>query len=158
MAKTLEQRVRELEDRERIKELRHLYCYYADQGRLGECADLFTRDDPVAEFEPLGTFRGWEAVRKFYTEVVPKMLPYMLHFVHNHTIELRGDWASGQCYFEFKGTSASGEAWIGAGWYEDDLVRVGEGWKFKRRKANFSFFLPASVGWAVPDKVRLSAR
>lgn len=154
MAKELETRLRELEDREAIKELRHMYCYYVDQGRYAECAGLFA-EDAVADFSPLGVFRGINEVRKFYCETIPSLFTSMLHFVHNHTLTLDGDRGQGSCYFEFKGISAKGEGFVGAGHYDDDLVRVNGRWKFKGRKVTFYFFMPERESWTQKDRLKL---
>ena len=67
-------------------------------------------------------------------------------FVHNHVIELHGDRASGNCYLDLRGV-LSGRSMIGAGYYDDEYVRVGGEWKFRSRKLTMSHFVPLSQGW-----------
>ncbi len=154
MAKDLETRITELEDREAIKEIRHMYCYYADSGRMAECAALYS-DDAIADFGPLGVYRGIDEIRQFYCDTVPSFFSFMLHLVHNHTVRVNGNTGEGSCYFEFKGTSAKGNPLIGAGRYEDQVVKIGGQWKFKRRNASFHFFMPATDSWAEKNPIKL---
>lgn len=155
MAKNLEARIAELEDREAIKELCHMYCHTVDTLRVAECAALFS-DDAVADFDPpFGVFRGKEAIRKFYCEGVPAYFPFMVHAITNHTIRVDGNKGESSCYFDFKGTSAKGQSVIAAGRYDDEVVKINGQWKFKRRKCVFFFFIPATETWDKKNPLKL---
>ena len=68
-------------------------------------------------------------------------------FVHNHVIKLAGDRASGVAYVDLRYT-AEGKSMIGSGFYTDEYVRVGDGWKFKSRRLTTRFLVPLLEGWA----------
>ena len=61
-------------------------------------------------------------------------------------IDLHGDHASGNCYLDLRG-SLEGRSMIGAGYYDDEYVRVGGEWKFHSRKLTMCYFVPLSQGW-----------
>jgi SnoaL-like protein len=157
MPREMESRMREMEDREAIKELRHLYSYHVDQGKMAECAALYS-DDAVADFGPLGVFRGRDQVRGFYCEYLPANFVEMRHYVHNHVIRLAGDRGDGECYFEVKLISREGKGFSIAGRYDDEFVRVGGQWKFKARRVTFDYFLPDGESWAQKTRMKLDAR
>lgn len=157
MPKDTESRIREFEDREAIKELRHMYCYHVDQGRLAETAALYS-DDAVADFGPIGLFRGKEEIRKFYCEFLPANFTEMRHYVHNHIIQLNGDRGEGACYFEVKLVTTQGKGITGSGRYDDEFVRVGGQWKFKARRVSFDFMLPDGESWAQKERMKLNIR
>jgi ketosteroid isomerase-like protein len=155
MGETLEERVRRLEDRERIQELCATYCFLVDDGRFDELTDTCFTEDAGCDFRsPDGAMgpvvsRGIAEVRQFFTVVVPALLRDMSHTVHNHRIRLEGDTASGECYFELTAvTQAQGEAVVGAGRYFDRYRRTDSGWRFAERNAQIAFIAPLQEGWA----------
>lgn len=154
MAKTLEERVRLLEDREGIRELRASYCFLVDDGRTEELVDRCFTEDAACEFRasgpgpPIFDARGREAIRPFFTKVVPGLLRDMSHTVHNHRIQIEDDEASGDCYFELTATEvATGREVVGAGRYVDRYRRTAQGWCFSGRRAEIFFMAPLSEGW-----------
>jgi ketosteroid isomerase-like protein len=152
VTKSLEQRIAELEDREAIRELLHAYCYLVDEGRVAECADLFT-EDALADFHPLAVSHGIARIRRFFGNI-PNLFSSIRHFVHNETIALDGDRARVSCYFEFKAVLTKGAGYQGAGQYDDNLVKADGRWRIKERKANFYFFLPENESWAQTERVK----
>jgi hypothetical protein len=155
MADDIQARLRALEDREAIRELRATYCFLVDGGRPEELVeDWFTRDarcefgSAVEGGMPTLLASGYEEVRRFFVEVVPALLDEMSHTVHNHRITLDGDRASGDCYFELTAIDrASGEAVLGAGRYTDEYQRVEGSWRFSSRRADIHFIAPLAQGW-----------
>jgi hypothetical protein len=95
----LEDRLRRLEDRAAIRELRHEYCYRIDDFDFDGFAALFT-DDARVDFGPAGTYEGRDEVRQFAREVVGEEYTFLAHMVHNPIIDLDGETASGRWYFE----------------------------------------------------------
>src|SRR5277367_1784943 len=104
MAKSVEELVVELADREGIRELPIKYCDCVWRNDITGIVDLFAND---AEFINKGRKRehrttGREALLKFYSgltegEVTPR--PY----IHNHVVELTGGGrAKGRCYVELR--------------------------------------------------------
>jgi hypothetical protein len=154
MDKSLEQRVQELEDRERIRELRATYCFLVDDGRFDELADQCFTEDARCDFRGTdGSFKpfianGREEVLAFYRTGVAGLLRDMCHTVHNHRIVVEGDQASGDCYFELTATDnlAGGDV-IGTGRYIDRYRREKGQWRFSERRADLFFMASHSEGW-----------
>ena len=140
----LEAMVRELKDREMIKELTHQYAHCVRQNDVEGVANLFAQDGAV-EMGPT-MVKGRAELRKFYAETLPKLgTPY--DFLHNHVIRLQGDHATGVCSVEVRGVHG-GKSVIGAGHYDDEYLRVGGEWKFQRRKITLYYFVGHEEGWA----------
>ena len=144
-AQELEAMVRELRDRELIKELTHQYAHCVRQNDIEGVVHLFAEDGAM-EMDPTTIITGRAELRKFYTEALPQLgIPY--DFLHNHVIQLQGDRATGVCSLEVRGVHA-GKSVTGAGHYDDEFVRVGEEWKFQRRQITLYFFVGHEEGWA----------
>ncbi len=147
MAKTIEQRIQELEDRDQIKELTARYCWHVAHGEGEKVAGLFT-DDGVLEVTD-GSFKpvhGKEALLKFYRTSVnqPELA---IPFIQNHIIEVKGDEAEGTCGIEAR-FSRNGESVTAAGYYEDRYRRVNGKWLFAQRRITFHHVVPLKQGWA----------
>jgi hypothetical protein len=134
MAKSVDQIVAELADREAIRELPIKYCDCVWQSDIPGIVDLFADD---GAFITKGRKRehkasGRAALLKLYGgltagDMTPR--PY----IHNHVLELKGSGrATGRCYVELRDLSKNFE-WAGTGFYDDEYVKVGDGWKFKSR-------------------------
>ena len=67
--------------------------------------------------------------------------------VHNHTVTLNGDSATGSCSVEIRMVQ-NGEAITAAGHYEDTFRRVGAEWKFAHRNLKLYHQVPHLKGWA----------
>jgi len=136
----LEEIVRELADKESIRDLARRYAHCVWQRDADGAADLFAEDGVMdtGESDPL---EGREAILTTYraTFAAAEFRP----FVHNHVVELDGDRASGTCYLDLR--AMAGETpMTGYGYYDDEYVRVGGEWKFKRRKLNMLRYEPES--------------
>jgi hypothetical protein len=155
MPEDLEARLRALEDREAIRELRATYCFLVDDGRFDELADGWFTDDARCEFraadgsiEPM-LAQGREAVRALFSQGVALLLRNMSHTVQNHRISIQDDRASGDCYFELTATDATnGEDVVGAGRYIDRYRREGDRWRCAERRADLFFIAPRAEGWS----------
>ena len=117
------------EDRVAIGDLLARYCHNFDSGNADGVAELFTEDgvfDPgVAGFEPV---QGREIIREF----VGSMPAGMVHHVTTDAAyDVTGDVATGIASFI---VVAKG-AFVTVGRYHDDLVRVDEAWRIRRRVA-----------------------
>lgn len=133
MAKTaLAPEVQALLDREAIRDLPLRYCDRVWQNDIGGLVKLFARDGEFAMVANGKTASavGHAGLRKLYREglaIAPR--PY----IHNHVVELTApDRASGRCYLDLRSLERQME-FIGAGYYQDDYVKVRGEWKFARR-------------------------
>lgn len=151
---TTDERLRRIEDRLEIADLRARYCHLLDDRRWPEFVDLFTED---GVFSGLESVRGREEIRAFFTERVPKLAEAFWHFCTDGTIELDGDAARGRIslqYLSIKG----GVSYVSAGHYDDTFRSVDGRWRFASRRITFYFLGPLDQGWTgreFPQRDRL---
>jgi len=148
--KQIAARLQRLEDIESVKQLKARYCAFCDDNYNPQgIASLFT-DDGVWDGGDLGTAEGHAAIIKFF-ERAPSAFSFAIHNVMNPIIEIDGDRASGRWYLlqPLIRKSRNGEdaMWL-AGRYEDEYVRIGGEWKFKRLKFITHFIASYEEGWA----------
>lgn len=126
----VEKALREMIDREAIRDLVRRYAHHVWQGQPRECAALFSEDAEMdtGDRPPI---RGRAALQATYEEMLVGAA--LRPFVHNHVIELDGDRATGICYLDLRGT-IGGRSVAGTGHYEDEYVRAGGLWRFRSRK------------------------
>ena len=144
--------VRELSDREAIRELVHRYAHCVWKKCSAAAVDLFAEDGEM-DTGDRPVIKGQRALRESYEQMLGTA--DLQPFVHNHLISLRGDEATGTCYLDLR-ASIDGESMIGSGYYEDEYVRVEGRWKFRRRKLTMYYLVPLHEGWA--DRPPNSAR
>jgi len=141
-AKSIEEIVRELADKDEIRELTHRYAHAIWQQDPAGCAVLFTDDGVMDAAGQRSEGRG--AVEETLRQALSAAMKPM---VHNHIIDVQGDTATGICYVDLRGT-VQGRSMIGAAYYDDMYERVDGRWKFKSRKLTMTFFAPLKEGWA----------
>ena len=131
MTQTTDQGVlRELADKEAIRDLARYYAHIVWQRDVPAIAELFTEDAQVDTPE-LPTISGRQAILESYQKMLgtDEFHP----FVHNHVVELDGDVATGTCYLDLRAT-IDGKELISSGVYDDRYERVDGTWKFAYRK------------------------
>ncbi len=136
--------IRDLADAEAIRDLARRYAHYVWQNDLAALAELFAED---GEMDP-GTrppIRGRPALLAAFREMLTTGAVFR-PFVQQHVVDLAGDAATGTCYVDLR-ADVGGKSMIGAGWYDDRYVRTPEGWRFRSRRIQLSFFVPLSEGW-----------
>lgn len=138
----IERTVRELADRDAIRDLARRYAHCIWQGDLDGAIDLFTED---GEMDMDGrAIKGHQALSATYKAA----LAGTFHpFIHNHLVELDGDRATGTCYLDLRAI-LNGKSMIGSGCYRDRYARIDGEWKFAARKLTMSYFVPVQDGWA----------
>lgn len=141
----LESRVRVLEDIEAIKKMKARYSYFADAFNWEAFVDLFT-DNGVVDFGSLGSYEGKVELLNFFKTSMP--FNYFTHMFHNPIIEVKGEKATGEWYFEVPATHAGKNraVWI-VGKFEEKYVKVGVEWKINNCKAKIYFCTPYDEGW-----------
>ena len=135
MAKTIEQIVTELADREAIRELPQRYCDCVWQGDVAGLVKLFADDGgfTIVGKDKETTTKGHVELEKTYKSALTAITPRP--YIHNHVIELKGGGrATGRCYVEVRDAS-NNLSWLGTGFYNDEYVKVGDAWKFQSRRA-----------------------
>jgi hypothetical protein len=151
---TVDDRIARLEAAEAIRNLKARYCELCDTGyRADELAALFV-DDAIWDGGPaLGVHEGRDAIRRFFEEM-PTTLAFAIHHVTNPRIEVAADANSavGHWLLLQVATSARrGQALWLAATYEDEYVRVGGEWRFKRVVLATRFLAPYESGWGAPQ-------
>jgi ketosteroid isomerase-like protein len=146
--KTLEERIRALEDIERIKDLKARYAAACDNNYDADAiAALFT-EDAIWDGGALGKAEGRERIRRFFRRA-PEFFPFAIHNVMNPDIEVEGDRATGRWYLLQPATRADGNraVWLAAV-YNDEYARVGGQWRFKHLRVSANFLTSYDEGWA----------
>src|SRR5512138_2579895 len=116
--------VRELADREAIRELVGRYAECVWRKDAAGAGELFT-DDCVMEPDTGQVLRGRNELVASYTQAFAEN--DFMPFVSNHLVEMDRDRASGTCRLDLRATM-NGTAMIGAGHYEDEYVRQAGEW------------------------------
>ena len=160
--KELEAKVQAMADREAIRNLRYSYHECVNEGRFKEIPELFTEDADL-DFAHLGKAHGREAIAKFYGGIVgagpareanrPR-ITFVKQFIHNHTIDLRGDRGTGVSYLEAKPIYGD-EAFLVAARFNDEYAKVNGEWKFKKMALLPYFMVPLKEGWAQEEKIKM---
>lgn len=134
--KSLEQTVRELADREQIRELIATYAHRVAHGEAN--ADLFTDDGAYIHRRSLDgephEVRGRAELDAHYI-ARPGSRGAATPMIHNQLIEVDGDSARATCSIELRITSGAGI--FASGYYEDQLRREAGLWKFVERRVTF---------------------
>ena len=150
--KTLNHRIRRLEEIEAIKRLKAEYCAY--------CDDAYNPDGIASLFVPqgvwdggfMGRFEGADAIREHFAGV-SRIMEFAIHHVMNPIISLdsqnlnaaSGRWYLWQpCTETTRGTTA---LWLAAR-YEETYRKTGEEWRFVTMTVNPRLFAPYEQGFA----------
>ena len=150
-------RLRRLEDREAIRDLHNQYCFIQDRGHASHSPDdvqaFLALCDPAIIWDnsPDGSraHRGLDAVAR-YLERLWARFDGCMHYVHNLSIVFEpDDRARGRSSFDAVG-DIGGEAFVAAGYYEDEYVRTEAGWRFLLHREVPFFFVKLKDGWAGP--------
>ncbi|MGH7789066.1 MAG: nuclear transport factor 2 family protein [Candidatus Binatia bacterium] len=127
-------------DRLAIHETLHRYCHCIDRGRWDEFATLFT-DDCRLDLSPvLSVYDGAAGIRQFADFISGAGL-FMRHMLTNVIVDGDGARAHAQSYV-LALTGAPGRTQQATGMYDDQLVKQGDRWLLRSRKALFD--MPAA--------------
>lgn len=149
----LEGRVRELQDRNEIQELRFSYHLAVNEKKPEMIPDLFAENGEI-DFAHLGKAIGKANVAAFYKQALSELVPFVKQFIHNHIITVNGDSGSGVSYLEAK-PIFNGESFLVAARFDDDYIRENGRWKFRKMTLLPYFMVPLKEGWAGPNKIQM---
>lgn len=142
--RTLEERVRQLEDIEALRALEAAYCRLLDDGEWAALVELFT---PDGEFVGLSRARGRPALLEFFSGLTESGLTAFWHYVTSLEIDVDGDTAYLRSFL-WQPCVLNGTPHVAAGRYTDTAVRVGDGrWRYRSKRVAFDYFAPLSAGW-----------
>ena len=150
----LQSKVGAAQDISAIKKLQRAYGYYLDRGLADDMADLFTRNDPTAEYGNGGVFNTQDSIRKAFHALVPngnrlaegQMTTHMQlqGVVH---VDDAGNTAKAR-WRAFAMTAHDGQAYWQEGPYEMDYIKEDGIWKIKKLRWYQTFTAPYEGGWA----------
>ena len=133
---SLEQQVRQLQDRAEIMELMAAYCRHADRHDADSMSKTFT-EDGVGEYVPRDgvIFRGQKELRDFFAGFF-EMVTTGSHFITNAQLLFDApDTVTGHFYMmsiqKFKGPAVTADCFR-FGRYENLFVRTPEGWRISK--------------------------
>ncbi len=145
-----QEQLRWLVDRAQISDVLIEYARCADAADWSAMGELFT-EDGSAVFAA-GSFPG----RAFGAAAGAAMAIFSgtHHISTNHAIHIDGDRANTRSYLQATHitdpTDNSQHADVG-GWYDNELARTAEGWRFTR--VELTFVWTAGAPWPTPRKV-----
>ena len=145
----LEATVRDLADREAIRDLVRRYAHSVWQKDAAGAITLFSEDGEMdtGDGPPI---RGSKALLETYEAMFAKDEFHPM--IHNHVIAFEAAdprAASGTCYLDLTAV-VDGISMIGNGSYQDRYVRVGDEWRFRSRKLTMCRFVEADRKLASP--------
>ncbi|HST96436.1 MAG TPA: nuclear transport factor 2 family protein [Geodermatophilus sp.] len=140
---TVEERLRRLEDVEEIRRLDAVYCRLIDDGDWPALVALFTED---GVFDGLSRVAGRSHLLAFFSGLADGGLTAYWHHVSNLEVEVAGDAATVRSLL-WQPCVVDGVPHVAAGRYRDELVRTGEGWRYRVKQVRFSYWAPLTVGW-----------
>jgi hypothetical protein len=149
MPKSIEERLRNMEDVQAIAELKAAYCNAADGGWNrgthdgAAVAALFVEDGVFAT--PDGASKGHAAIRERF-DGLRQASPLAFHRITNPIIRVDGDSATGEWHLLAMISLSGRELFIG-GIYNDEFVRAPRGWRFKTLHFTRAFTSVNPSGW-----------
>jgi ketosteroid isomerase-like protein len=160
----LRRTIRRLEAREAIRDLHARYCFIQDRGHtthaetdvqafLELChADIVWDNSP----DRSRAHRGHAAVAA-YLLALWERFDSCMHFVHNLLVTFDSETtARGRSSFDAVG-DINGEAFVAAGYYENEYIHTDAGWQFLLHREVPFFFVTVSEGWAGPKPKIMAA-
>ncbi|MBX7160303.1 MAG: nuclear transport factor 2 family protein [Acidimicrobiia bacterium] len=132
--------VRELLDREEIRDLASRYVDCVWRRDVEGVVDLFA-DDATLETDEFPPVTGRADLLDAYKMVFAR--DRLEPWVQNHIVDVDGDTATGRCFLDLRMVH-DGKRLFGAGYYDDEYVRVDGRWRFGRRKVTMTTFWPAA--------------
>lgn len=141
-----------------IKKLQRTYGYYLDRGLADDMADLFTDNEPVAEYEA-GAFIGKDSIRKAFKFLGPNnSLPegrMMTHMQLQGVVHVADDGKTANGRWRALAMTANkGQAYWQEGPYEVQYVKENDVWKIKNLHWYQTFTAPYEGGWAKHSSAR----
>ncbi len=127
-----EARLRRLEDLEEIHQLFVDYGYLLDLGDYAAYSQLFAEEGELM-LGPFGRARGREEIEAMMARVGGGGAS--LHLITSPMVTLDGDQAAARVMWTVINRAEDGTPFLGmVGHHEDELVREGGRWRFRRRQ------------------------
>ncbi len=133
------------EDRQDINDVLVRYGTGIDSRDWPLFRTVFT-DDCELEYGEIGTWHGVDAVVEFMV-AAHDLAGHTLHRITNQAATVDGDTATARAYVDALIMSQDNTSGVNAaGFYDDELVRTGSGWRIKRRRFTTVIVRTVSTG------------
>jgi hypothetical protein len=145
MTATMEDRVRQLEDREEIKELVIMYGVIMDERDFDGIDRLFTPNATLRSFDGVFAAEGLEKIRATYQGRFDA-LGATNHFTHGHVIRFDPNdpnHAFGLVIAHAEVNRDGIAMWVALR-YKDEYVRTDKGWQFTDRIMSYMYYTPVT--------------
>lgn len=115
-----------------INQLAHSYAQAISRGLAHEAAQTYA-PDAILTTPVLAPVAGRDAIEAAIRQGT-KDLELVFHCVQNSVVEVRGDRANA-CFqlTEWAKRKSDGATFLWLGFYDDELIRLPEGWRFAKR-------------------------
>ena len=143
--RSLESRVRQLEDRNSIRELVGRYGYVIDNRDIDGLSELFTDDAVLQSADGVMDAHGRDAIVEMYRGRFAVLGP-SFHFTHDHAITFEAeqpDLASGIIAAHAE-VSRNNQTMLAAIRYHDRYRRDSGQWRFTKRVITFFYYTPVA--------------
>ncbi len=155
MSNELEARIRKMEDIHAITNLQALYSFHIDNAEIDDLVELFADDFTwQVGFDEMTKITSKPTLARFLSKS-SEQTPMMRHQPITPYIEVDGDRATGIWYLTGMMTSITSNGdearWV-QGRYDNEYVRVDEGWKLSRLYFKYNFLTPYEDGWVKTPK------
>lgn len=153
--KTLEERIRVIEDKDAVRKVTVKYVHAVDSNNLKELMNTFAQECS-ADYGPFGNNKTRAEVTNFFKEI-PKRMPFMLHMLINEDIKITGETqAVGDWYFLVPTTHVptNRALWV-AGKYRNQYVKENGEWKISDMTCTFDFITGYDLGWLKEKMAKL---
>lgn len=150
----IEERLRLLEDREEIVQLKARYCNLNDGGwreqgpthaHVEELKALFVEDAEWDGGPIVGRATGRGEIGVLFSTF--QTIPFVIHNVMNPVIEISGNRARGNRHAVIAATNPEGQALWTFGIYNEEYVHTAEDWRYKSLVFIPATNVPYELGW-----------
>ena len=121
------------------------YHINTNDGHFDRMWELFT-EDAYVDFGYISRARGREDIKALFLRI-PRNLPLVKQFIHNHMVDVDGDQATGVSYLDAR-YAQDGDSVMVAARFDEIYVRTQEGWRIKQMLLDLYFSVPITIGWA----------
>lgn len=122
-------------DKAAIIEIMNLYAFALDTQQWHLFDRIFTKD-VRADFGPASAvWSDLVSFKRAFAEFHNTLDNYQ-HTMMGHLVQVDGDKAHAFAYGNWllvREAATGGSSWLGTGWYDDELIRTGLGWRIQRR-------------------------
>jgi hypothetical protein len=159
----LQARIQRLEDIKQIEKLQRIYGYYRDYQDWEKVVDLFSDNAESIEVADHGVYKGKAGIRRYFIDLIqggkepkphPGLMSIALQMQGVITVDPEGRTARGRWYgflIEARPTLTLHEGELrqtwGHGIYENEYVKEGDKWLFKKLHFFLNFRTPYEDGW-----------